>query len=270
MPIFNNNGVNLNYEVSGQGRAIVCVHGYTGSSQDWAEQMSALSPNYRVVALDLRGHGRSEAPSNAEQYSVPIFADDVLALLRALDIDKCCLMVHSLGGLIALQFALEHADMISALVLVGTGSGERASWPPGFAELRRKLSELARSGGMQAAFEYDAANNPQRIETFQKHPEQREIVRQRMLATSVDGYIYVWRVLTKQQPMTSRLSEIKVPTLIYWGDEDTLMANSAQTLKKGIANSELITVKGVGHSPHYESPELFNEKLLEFLSRVGC
>ena len=92
------NGVNLNYEASGRGKAIVCVHGYTGSSQDWAEQIAALSPNYRVVALDLRGHGKSEAPSSEEQYSVPIFADDVLGLLETLAIRKCCLIGHSLGG----------------------------------------------------------------------------------------------------------------------------------------------------------------------------
>ena len=206
MSIANINGVNLNYEASGQGKAVVCVHGYTGSSQDWVEQISALSPNYRIVALDLRGHGRSEAPSKAEQYSVPIFANDVLALLKALNIKKCCLIGHSLGGFIALQFALEHSEMLSALVLVGTGSGEGIVRPPGFAELRRKLHELVRSQGMEAAFEYDAANNPQRIETFQKHPEQREIARQRMLATSVDGYIYTWKAIAKREPVTSQTS----------------------------------------------------------------
>ena len=94
------------------------------------------------------------------------------------------------------------------------------------------------------------------------------MARQRVPATSVDGYVYAWRAIARWEPVTSRLSEIKMPTLIYWGDEDEVMADGVQTLKKGIANSELITVKGVGHSPQYESPNFFNEKLLEFLGRI--
>lgn len=268
MPIANINDVDLNYEIAGQGKAVVCVHGYVGSSQDWANQSPVLSPKYIMVTIDLRGHGKSAAPSKEEAYSVSIFADDVLGLLNKLNIKKCCLMGHSLGGYIALQFALEHPDMLCALVLVATSSGETTR-PPGFAELRQKLDKLARSQGLEAAFEYDTANNPTTIETFRKHPEQREMSRRGVLSTSVDGYIYAWRAIAKWGPVTSRLSEITVPTLIYWGDEDVAMANGVQILKKGIANSELVTVKGIGHSPQWESPDLFNERLLEFLGKIN-
>ncbi len=268
MPITNINGVNLNYEITGQGKAVVFLHGYTGSAQDWANQIPVLSSKYKVVAPDQRGHGKSAAPSREEEYSMQIFADDVLALLRMLNIRKCCLVGHSLGGFIALEFALEHPDMLTALVLVDTSSGEFER-DPNYAELRQKLDELARSQGMEAAFEYDAANNPQRIERFQKHPELREVTRQKMLMTSVDSYIYISKAMGKWQPVTSRLSEIKLPTLIYWGDEDAPFLRATQILKEGIADSELVTVKGVGHSPHEEAPDLFNNALLKFLGRVN-
>jgi 3-oxoadipate enol-lactonase len=268
MPVANINGVGLNYEVSGQGKAVVCVHGLTGSHQDWSNQIIVLSPKYRVVTIDLRGHGKSAAPSGEKEYSIPIFANDIFAILETLDIKKCCLIGHSIGGFISLQFSLDHPDMLSALVLVGTNSGGPPK-PPGFLEHRQKLHELARSQGMEAAFEYDAANNPQRIEAFRKHPEQREMMRQRVLATSANGYIHAWKAIDRWEPLTPRLSEIQVPTLIYWGDEDVSMADGIRILRKGIANSELITVQGVGHSPHYESPKLFNRKLMEFLTRIG-
>ena len=268
MPIANVNGVNLNYEIVGQGKPVVFLHGYIGSSQDWASQVPVLSPRYKVVVLDQRGRGRSAVPSREEEYSVRIFADDVFALLRMLNIKKCCLVGHSLGGFTALQFALEHQDMLVALVLVDTSSGEFVR-PPDYARLRQKLDELARSQGMEAAFEYDAANNPQRIERFQKHPEIRELIRRKMLRLSVDGYIYTSKAIEKWEPVTSRLSEIKVPTLIYWGDEDTPFLRATQILKDGIADAELVTIKGAGHFPHEESPEFFNDKLLEFLSRVN-
>ena len=268
MPIVNINGVDLNYEVTGQGEAVVFLHGYTGSTQDWANQVPVLSPKYQVIALDHRGHGKSAAPSREEEYSVPIFADDVFRLLRLLTIRKCCLVGHSLGGFIALEFALEHQDMLAALALVDTSSGQFAR-DPNYTRLRQKLDELARSQGMEAAFEYDAANNPRRIERFQKHPELKEIARQRMLMTSVDGYIYISRSIGEWRSVTSRLPEIRVPTLICWGDEDSPFTEAIQTLKRGIADSELVTVKGVGHSPHEEAPDVFNEALLRFLGRIN-
>ena len=137
MTIANINGVNLNYEVSGQGPAIVFLHGLTGSTQDWVNQMSVLSLKYKVVALDMRGHGKSAAPSREEEYSIPIFAQNVLGLLKMLNIEKCCLVGHSLGGFIALEFALAHQETLAALVLVGTSSGEFTR-APGFSQLRQK------------------------------------------------------------------------------------------------------------------------------------
>ena len=267
MPVDNINGVNLNYEIAGQGEAIVFLHGMTGSTQDWANQIPVLSPQHKVIALDHRGHGKSAAPSREEDYSVKISTEDVFALLRMLSIKKCCLVGHSLGGFIALEFALEHQDMLAALVLVDTSSGQFTR-DPNYVRLRQKLDELARSQGMETAFEYDAANNPMRIERYQKHPELKEISRRKMLMTSVDGYIYFSGAIGKWEPVTSRLSEIKVPTLIYWGDEDLPFIEAVHVLKSEITGSELITIDGVGHSPHEEAPDVFNEALLKFLNKV--
>ena len=267
MPKASINGVDLNYEISGQGEAVVFLHGYTGSTQDWSNQMTALSPKYKFVALDHRGHGKSAAPSGEEDYSVQILADDTFALLNELNIKNCCLVGHSLGGFTALQFAIQHQDMLAALVLVDTSSGQFAR-DPNYAQLSQKLHELARTQGMEAAFEYDAANNPMRIERFKEHPEQREISRRKVMQTSVDGYIYLSRAISEWEPLTSRLSEIKVPALIFWGDEDQPFTEPSRIMKEGIADSELVTVKGVGHNPHEEAPEVFNKALLKFLDRI--
>lgn len=267
MPVANINGVNLNYEVSGQGEAVVFLHGMTGSTRDWASQVAVLVPKYKVVALDMRGHGKSGAPSGEEEYSIPIFTEDVFNLLKLLDIKKCCLAGHSVGGFISLQFALEHQDMLAGLVLVDTSSGQFAR-DPGFAQMRQKLDELALSQGLEAAFEYDATNNPMRIERFRKHPEMKETSREKVLMTSVEGYIYGPRAIGKWEPVKPRLAEIKVPTLIFWGDEDSPFAEASQIMKKGIPDSELVTVKGAGHNPHEEAPGVFNEALLKFLGRI--
>ncbi len=267
MPYLTVNGVNTYYETAGQGETIAMVHGYTGSSQDWASQIPFLAEKYRVLAPDLRGHGRSAAPAQEEAYTMPIFAADVYGLLTQLGVRKCCLMGHSMGGFTALEFALAHQEMLAALVLVDTSSGQFAR-APGFPELRRKLDELARIQGLNAAFEYDAANNPARIDRFTRHPEQKEISRQKVLRMSVDGYIYAGKAMSKWRPLTSRLSEIKVPTLLFWGNEDAPFYDAIMTMRNGVAGAQMVTVNGCGHSPHEEAPAVFNQALAKFLSGV--
>ena len=267
MPFELINGVSLHYEEAGNGEAIVLLHGYTGSTKDWAYQVALLSSEYRVIALDHRGHGMSSDPHDEEDYSIPISSGDVYGLLRLLGIDRCCLIGHSMGGFVALQFALDHPDMVSALVLVDTSSGT-FDVAPGYPELRAKMDELAREEGIDAAFEYEATHNPIRIERFRRHPEWREIARLKALGTSVDGYIYVARSFGKWQPVTDRLGEIRVPALIFRGDEDAPFVGASEVLSKSIARAELVVVPGAGHSPHEETPAIFNEKVVPFLAAV--
>jgi len=267
MPFELINGVSLHYEEAGSGEAIILLHGYTGSTKDWACQVPLLAPAYRVIALDHRGHGMSSAPHEEEDYSIPISSGDVYELMQLLGIDRCCLIGHSMGGFIALQFALDHPDRVSALVLVDTSSGT-FDVAPGYPELRAKMDELAREEGVEAAFEYEATHNTIRIERFRWHPQWREIARRKVLGTSVDGYIYVARSFGKWRPVTERLGEIRVPTLIFRGDEDAPFAAASETLREAIAGSRLVIIPGAGHSPHEEAPGIFNEELATFLADV--
>lgn len=261
------NGVSLHYEEAGSGEAVVFLHGYTGSTMDWAHQISLLAKDYRIVALDFRGHGRSSDPEGEQDYSIPIFSNDLYELLKMLSLGACCLVGHSMGGFTALQFTLDHPDMVRALVLVDTSSGDY-DVAPGYADLRKRLDELAFEEGLDAAFEYDAAHNPVRIERFRRHPEQREIARRKVLNTSVNGYVYVARSFGKWKPVTDRLKEIHAPTLIFWGEEDAPFLRPSRLLNESIEGSKLVVVPGAGHSPHEEAPDLFNRELRAFIERV--
>ena len=127
--------------------------------------------------MDHRGHGSSDAPSVAEAYSIPIFADDVYGLIEYLGLTKCCLVGHSMGGFIALQLALDHPSLITSLVLVNTSSGRLDI--PGYAEMRAKLDEIALRDGMEAAFEYNAQHNPLTRKRFETFPELKDIPKQK-------------------------------------------------------------------------------------------
>lgn len=267
MPIVRIDNIELYYEVHGEGFSIVFAHGYTGSHADWASQISALAGRNRLIAMDHRGHGRSQAPSSASDYSVAIMADDIYRLLGHLGIETCCLVGHSMGGFTALQLALDHPAIVSALVLVDTSSGEFER-VAGYEELRAKLDELARTQGMEAAFEYNAEHNAWVRERFEKHPELREVSRQKMLQTSVDGYVYCAQAIANWSPVTSRLSEIRVPTLIFLGEEDTPFVRPSQIMREAIPRARLAAIPGAGHSPHEEAPEAFNRALIKFLDEV--
>ena len=115
------NGVTIHYQVSGEGPAVTLLHGYTGSHQDWVRQIPLLSKKYRVVTLDWRGHGKSEALSAASDYSFELLIQDTYGLLRHLGIHTSCIVGHSMGGFIALELALRYPDVVSALVLVDSG-----------------------------------------------------------------------------------------------------------------------------------------------------
>ena len=267
MPLANINNLNLYYESVGQGDAIVFLHGFTGSSKDWRHQMAVVKDRFQGIGLDLRGHGQSQAPNTEDGYSIYLNCDDVRGLLAHLGIDRCCLVGHSMGGFTALQFAMENPEMLWGLVLVDTSSGE---WDtaPGYAELRAKLDELARSEGLEAAFEYDAQNNPARIERFEKEPEQREISRAKTLNTAVDAYIYAPRSFRKWQSVTDRLGDITVPTIIFRGEFDAGFIKASDILKERIPGSELVVVPDAYHNPHEEAPDVFNDRFMAFLSRV--
>jgi 2-succinyl-6-hydroxy-2,4-cyclohexadiene-1-carboxylate synthase len=262
----NVNGFQLNYEQTGAGEAVVFLHGFTGSTADWANQIPLVKENYTAVAVDHRGHGKSGAPDNKDAYSIEIFSNDVYQLMQKIGIGKYCLVGHSMGGFMSLQLALDHPETVSALVLVDTSSGDFER-PPGYEEHRAKLDELARNEGLEAAFAYDAVNSPMRVERFKKHPEQYEIARQKTLNTSVNGYIYVARTFNQWQPVTNRLNEIDVPTLIFLGEEDEGFIKASRIMEESIKGAKLVTVPNVGHNPHEEAPEIFNKEFIAFLNK---
>ena len=266
MPRVNVNGISFYYEVSGSGPSIILCHGYTGSHQDWMFQVPVLAQKHQVVTIDHRGHGTSDAPSSADAYSIPTLGDDLYGLLNYLDIAGCCLVGHSMGGLVALQLALYQPHIVSSLVLVDTASGPLDI--PGHADRRAKLLEIARTDGMEAVFDYDAKNNPLSLRRSERYPRLFNRSKQKILDMPVDGYVYMGQALSECDDLTGRLKEIAVPTLVIVGEEDLPFQQPSRTLAEGILNGQLRVVPQALHCPQEEEPETFNQILLEFLTKV--
>ena len=125
MPFFDRDGVRIYYEDHGQGPPILLSHGYSATSRMWAGQIEALSPFYRVVVWDMRGHGESDCPEDPAAYSVALTVGDMAALLRQCGIERAVIGGLSLGGYMSLAFHLAHPATVRALMLFDTGPGFR-------------------------------------------------------------------------------------------------------------------------------------------------
>ncbi|MGE5140594.1 MAG: alpha/beta fold hydrolase, partial [Rudaea sp.] len=147
MPELQIGDVNLHYEVTGEGQPLLFIHGLGSSTRDWELQVPEFAKSYRVITLDLRGHGQSGKP--AEAYSMSLFAEDTARLLQSLGIDSAHVVGLSLGGGVAFQLAIDYPALVKTLTIVNSGP-----FLTGSVETDRQVAEervgIVRQHGMRA------------------------------------------------------------------------------------------------------------------------
>lgn len=247
------------YEVAGKGeKTIVFVHGGLVDSRLWDEQFDEFAEKYRVVRYDLRGFGRSQ-PLPDEAFS-PI--EDLSQLLKSLKIERVTIVGLSLGGIISTDFALERAEMVERLVLVGAGLRGFESKP---SEAMIKIYQEAAKATPQKAAELWTQTGF--FAALKDKPKARAHILQmladnhRMWTTAMDDkYIF------PKQASIERLNKITAPTLVVVGaiDLPDLLA-IGKVLDEKIPDSELVVMKNASHHPNLEKPKEFNRILRKFL-----
>ncbi len=264
MPTVSINGLEIHYREAGQGFPVVLIHGFTGNLRNWALVIPALTQRYRTVSPDLRGHGQSGKPTRPEDYSLELMAEDVYGLLRHLDIDRCYLVGHSMGGMVAQSLVLTYPGPVQALALVDTA----ATVPEGMRTAERaRLVQIAQEEGMEAVFEAQLDMNPM-AQQLQEHPELLQLWRRQFLMTSREAYIYCAQAIANRRPLLEELPSLSVPTLIVCGENDEPFVAPSRQMHERIAGSQLAYIPGCGHTPQVEKPDQFNRILLEFLARA--
>lgn len=144
-------GIRIRYDERGptEGRPLVLAHGFGVSLEMWMPQMAALSAEHRLITWDARGHGGSSAPDDLESYTMPALAADLRALLESLDATEGAIIGGmSFGGQIALQYAVDHASEVHALIL--SDSTTRGPQPPDPSSARAASGDPGADGGMHA------------------------------------------------------------------------------------------------------------------------
>lgn len=253
------NGVEIYYEVHGNGFPVLFTHGFAGTTWMWHPQTPVLSQNYKLILWDAPGHGKSQSPPLTHQYSADILVDDICQLLQLLNVEKAVVGGLSMGGYLSLRFYLRHPDMVAALILMNTGPGYRnlANMTEWNQEQERR-ARLLETRGVEAF-----ADDPATVALNTYTP------RHLMLRQNPVGLAHMARQVVGQHDtlVIAALGDIKVPTLIVVGDRDTPFLKSSEYMAKAIAGAEYVVIPNAGHASNIDNAGAFNKAVLGFLSK---
>ncbi len=269
MPTAKINGVNIYYEVTGDGFPLVLSHEFGGAYQSWEPQVRFFSRRYQVITYNHRGFPPSDVPRKASDYSQDILVEDLYQLLRHLGIKEAYVGGCSLGGNIALNFGIAHPEMTRALIIAASGAGTtgRDTFVP---KLEGLAQQVETTGWKVLAERY--AHEPNRIQLQRKDPRGWQEFIDELAAHSNEGSAHLIReVIIKRPPVSeleAKLKKLKIPTLIMIGDEDEMCIDPALIMKKHMPGAGLLVLPQSGHVINLEEPAIFNQALLDFLTAV--
>lgn len=267
MPLFENGaGTCLWYEDQGAGTPIIFIHGWCMSSAVWGLQLEGLSDSFRVITLDLPGHGRS--PANAAGFHIEACAADITGLIEHLGIYGAIVAGWSLGVLIAIETCLLSTERLSGLILIsGTPRFvESDDYPYGLSrmEVDGMSKKVLRS--IQRAMDGFIA----RMFTS---GEVRSACIQQLLSSvpvpTADVALQALEALVEAD-MRERLTRIKCPTLVLHGDCDVIcLPQASEFMSMHIPTAQQVVFSGCGHSPFLTQSKKFNTCLEDFRGRVS-
>jgi len=258
------NDINLAYSDEGQGPPVVFLHAFPLNRTMWAPQVAGLSDRHRIVTIDLRGHGESDAPM--WRYTLDRFAEDVSGLLEYLDIAKATFVGLSMGGYILFALYRKSPALFHALVLADTRA---TADTPDAKAARFSMAQIAYRRGASAIAELMLPKllSPAACE---HRTDLREHVRTIITGNQVSGIVGDLMAMEERPDSTPLLSTISVPTLVLAGEED--LASPPEEVA-GMANqipgATFVRIPQAGHLSNMENPAAFNEAILNFLTSVG-
>ncbi len=266
-------GYQLHWLEAGHGPAVLLLHGFAGSSDDWEPTVTWLAgQGYRAIAVDALGFGRSEKPVNAP-YGLELQSDLYVALLDALGIERASLVAHSMGGKYALATAIRHPRRVERLMLAATDGFVDPSpltivggWPV----IGETILWLSAHPAVVRAFLAASFYDPEPHLTADLIERGKAAIsgaaNRRALTALSRRYAATDLALTG---LRARLAELRLPVLLVWGAHDRVFSlQYAETARREIPGAQLVVFPRCGHFPHIEAARLFRGLLSGFLAPV--
>jgi len=256
------NGIDINYEIEGNGPWLTMSHSLACNLRMWDPQMPALTKNFKVLRFDTRGHGQSSAP--AGEYTLEQLADDLKGLLDALKIEQTHFAGLSMGGMIAQAFALKFPGVFSSMVLADTTSRR----PENAGQMWGERIQNAQAKGMGALVQ----GTLERWFTEPYRNSRKDVVERignDIRNTPVAGFVGCCHAISKVDYL-DRLKEIKVPALVIVGEQDHgTPPEAARAIHDNLPGSELKIIAAAAHLSNIEQADEFNKSMTGFLARVA-
>lgn len=257
------NDTRLYYEIAGRGEPLVLIHGFSLDSRMWEPQWESFAQKFRVLRYDMRGFGQSAHPNGA----LYTHAEDLNALMDYLGLESAIVVGCSMGGGVAIDFALSFPERVRALIPYDSVIGGFV-FSPEFSEPNKALYSTAKEVGVEAAKEL-WSHNPMFKLTLQR-PQAASIFKQMLGGYS--GLHWLGQDSTRRyNPLAiQRIGEIAVPTLVLVGEGDVPdMQAMADTLARQISGAQMKVLPDAGHLGNLENPEGFNHIILGWLSDLS-
>ncbi len=260
MPYVKRAGAEIFYECVGQGPCLVFLHALATNRYLWTHQIFAFARDYKVVSIDLRGHGLSSTPSSG--YSIAELSADILAVFDHAEIERAVLVGNSVGGMVAMQTSLAAPDRVRANVILSSGTNLGAAIPDEIMTAYEKRFDAVYTLVLEGAISEKTKRERGEVAEFLDgcYRADPSRTRQAFLASIADpGGVFGWNI-------RDRLAEIQQPTFLLSGaDDKSLPPGSHEELTLGIADAQVKVVPDVGHYYQLERPDDFNRDLQSFL-----
>ncbi|MGY8665895.1 alpha/beta fold hydrolase [Bradyrhizobium sp. UFLA05-109] len=252
MPQIDRDGVAIHYEVHGSGPPLLLTHGYSSTSAMWHGQIDALARHTTLVLWDMRGHGQSDYPDDPNAYSEALTVGDMAAILDAIGAQRAIIGGLSLGGYMSLAFYRAHQKRVRALLIIDTGPGfrkddAREAWN---ARARATADKLDREG-------LDVLQSATRERATASHRNAKG------LALAARGML-----TQRDAKVMELLPDIKVPSLIVAGADDTPFLAASDYMAAKIPGAHKVVIPSAGHAVNIDQPQAFVDAVVPFLKNL--
>lgn len=264
------NGLSYHVELCGDGPPLLMLHGFTGSAACWHPFLPEFGRRCRVIAVDLPGHGRTDAPRDAARYRTEAVVDDLCRLLDELSVDKAAVLGYSMGGRLALSLAMLRPERVAALMLESSS--------PGLTDAAERAARVRQDEALAARIEREG------IEAFVDHWENLPLFAPvKRLPDHVQARLRAGRLANRPHGLAGslrgmgtgvqpswwpHLAELDAPVQLIAGELDGKFCGIAEKMQAALPDSRLAVVPDAGHLVHVEKPELFATIVVDFLKSI--
>ena len=258
----NVNGLEYHLETDGNGTPLMMLHGFIGSSASWSSIQNGLAKRFQLIMPDLPGHGKTTFTPQLERYHMPTIAHDLAMMMSA---ERFHLLGYSMGGRLALYFAIHYPHLIDKLIII--------SGSPGLATIAERAQRQHADDAL--ADRMDAQSIEQVIDEWEQLPlwqaSRLDPIARQQLRHNPHGLAMSLRGMgTGVQPsLWEQLSQLQIPTLLMAGANDRKFVHIAQEMVQQLPNASIEIIPDVGHSVHLEAPEETVARILRFLAGLA-